>query len=38
VIGALKIWSANGMFVVVEGEDVQRKKRSFIEVGEPAND
>ena len=38
VSGALKIWTANRMFVVVEGEDVQRKKRSFIEVGEPAND
>jgi hypothetical protein len=38
VIGALKIWSTNGMFVVVEGEDAQRKKRSFIEVGAPAND
>jgi hypothetical protein len=34
----LKIWLSTGMLVVVEGEDEQRKKRSFIEVGEWAND
>jgi hypothetical protein len=38
IAGLLKRWIANRMFVVVEGEDAQRKKRSFIEVGEPAND
>jgi hypothetical protein len=34
----LKMWTANGMFVAVEGLDDQRRKRSFIEVGEPASD
>lgn len=34
----LKAWIANGMFVVVEGLDDKREKRSFVEVGEPAND
>jgi AAA domain len=34
----LKMWTANRMFVAVEGLDDKRRKRSFIEVGEPAND
>jgi hypothetical protein len=34
----LKIWTANGMFVVVDGLDAKREKRNFVEVGEPAND
>ena len=34
----LKTWIKNGMLVVVEGEDAKRNKRSFIEVGKPAND
>ena len=38
IVGLLKTWIANGMFVVVEGVDDKRKKRSFIEVGKPAND
>jgi hypothetical protein len=38
VAGLLKTWTANGMFVVIEGLDEQRRKRSFIEVGEPADD
>jgi hypothetical protein len=38
IIGLLKVWIANGMFVVVEGEDDQRKKKSYIEVGKAAND
>jgi hypothetical protein len=29
----LKTWIGNGALVVVEGEDEQRKKRSFVEVG-----
>jgi hypothetical protein len=33
-----KMWTANGMFVVVEGLDAKREKRNFVEVGEPAND
>jgi len=38
-IGALlKEWTRNGMFAVVEGLDDKREKRSFIEVGTPAND
>lgn len=32
----LKTWIASGMFVVVEGTDEKRNKRSFIEVGEAA--
>ena len=35
--GLLKTWIANGMFVVVEGEDEQRKKRSFVEVTQVAH-
>jgi hypothetical protein len=38
VSALLKRWIANQMFIVVGGEDEQRKKRSFIEVGQPAND
>jgi hypothetical protein len=38
IIAMLKTWIANGMFVIVEGLDEQRRKRSFIEVGAPAND
>ena len=38
IAGLLKRWIANGMFVVVEGEDKHREKRSFIEVGEAADD
>jgi AAA domain len=34
----LKTWIANGMLLVVEGVDAKREKRSFIEVGELAND
>jgi hypothetical protein len=34
----LKSWIANGMFVVVEGVDAKRERRSFIEVGELASD
>ena len=34
----LKAWIANGLLAVVEGEDNSRRKRSFIEVGAPAND
>jgi hypothetical protein len=34
----LKIWTANGMFVVVDGLDAKREKRNFVEVGERAND
>jgi hypothetical protein len=38
IIALLKTWIANGMFVVVDGEDEGRKRRSYIEVGKPAND
>jgi hypothetical protein len=34
----LKRWIANGMLVVVEGEDNHRERRSFVEVGEAATD
>jgi hypothetical protein len=34
----LKQWIANDALVIVEGEDARSNKRSFIEVGEPAND
>jgi hypothetical protein len=34
----LKVWLASGMFVVVTGKDEQRHDRSFVEVGEWAND
>jgi AAA domain len=38
-IGALlKTWISTGMLTVVEGDDDQRKKRNFIEVGKAAND
>lgn len=30
----LKTWTANGMFVVVTGDDEKRRPRSFVEVGE----
>ena len=32
----LKVWIETGMFVVVEGIDEKRNKRSFVEVGEAA--
>jgi hypothetical protein len=38
IAALLKTWTATGMFVVVEGVDAKREKRSFIEVGTPAND
>ena len=34
----LKTWIRTGMFVVVEGTDEKRNKRSFIEIGESASD
>jgi AAA domain-containing protein len=34
----LKTWIANGVLVVVEGEDANRISRKFIEVGTSAND
>ena len=36
--GLLKTWIQNGMFVVVEGLDEKREKRSYIEVGTWADD
>jgi hypothetical protein len=33
IVALLKTWIGNGALVVVEGEDEQRKKRSFVEVG-----
>ena len=33
IVASLKTWIGNGALVVVEGEDEQRKKRSFVEVG-----
>jgi hypothetical protein len=38
IAALLKTWTATGMFVVVEGVDAKREKRSFVEVGKPAND
>jgi hypothetical protein len=38
IIRLLKTWTASGMFSIVDGLDDQRRTRSFIEVGEPAND
>jgi len=38
IAALLKTWIENGMFVVVEGLDAKREKRSFIEVGTPADD
>ena len=38
IASMLKTWISTGMLAVVDGEDDQRKKRSFIEVGTPAND
>ena len=38
IAAMLKTWIANGMFIVVEGEDEHREKRAFIEVGEAASD
>jgi AAA domain len=38
ILRLLKTWTANGMFVAVEGEDEKRRKRSFVEVGERAHD
>ena len=36
IVALLKTWIGNGALVVVEGEDEQRKKRSFVEVGSVA--
>ena len=36
ICALLKIWVESGALVVVEGEDEQRKKRSFVEVGSAA--
>jgi len=38
IISLLKIWTANGMFVEVEGKDEKRQTKTFVEVGTPAND
>jgi hypothetical protein len=38
IVGLLKTWISTGMLRVVDGEDAKRMKRSFIEVGTPAND
>jgi AAA domain len=38
ITAMLKMWMANGMFIVVEGLDAKRERRNFVEVGEPAND
>ncbi len=38
IAGLLKTWISTGMLIVVEGEDAKRMKRSFIEVGTPADD
>ncbi len=38
VKAALAMWSANGMFRVVEGQDEKRMSRKFVEVGEWATD
>jgi hypothetical protein len=34
----LKTWIKNGMFVVVEGLDDKRERRSYVEVGDPRHD
>jgi hypothetical protein len=36
IVALLKTWIGNGALVVVEGEDEQRKKRSFVEIGSVA--
>ena len=38
IAGLLKTWISTGMLVVAEGLDANREKRSFIEVGTPADD
>jgi AAA domain len=38
IVRLLRTWTENGMFVVVDGEDDKRMKRSFVEVGTLAND
>jgi hypothetical protein len=38
IAGLLKTWIANGALVVAEGQDEQRKKRSFVEVGTAADE
>jgi hypothetical protein len=38
IVELLKTWIANGMLVVVDGEDEKRMTRKFIEVGKPADD
>jgi hypothetical protein len=36
IVALLKIWIESGALIVVEGEDEQRKKRNFVEVGSAA--
>ena len=36
IVALLKTWIESGALVVVEGEDEQRKKRAFVEVGSVA--
>jgi hypothetical protein len=38
IIHILKTWIGTGMLVVVEGKDEKNNKRSFVEVGTPANE
>jgi AAA domain len=38
IVALLKTWIADGKFVVVEGLDAKRERRSFIEVGTPVGD
>jgi hypothetical protein len=38
ISGLLKVWIANKMFVVVPGKDPHGEERSFVEVGERADD
>jgi hypothetical protein len=38
IAGLLKTWIGSGALAVVEGLDDRREKRSFIEVGTPADD
>lgn len=38
IAGLLKTWIKTGMLAVVDGFDAKRQKRSFIEVGAPADD
>ena len=38
ITGLIKMWLGTGMLVTVEGEDEKRMKRTFVEVGQLAND